>query len=187
MRHALLLMLVVTASAGAQDSSFSHLRLRGSMLRLPVTGHVGDDWRAKTGFQLDIGSNVGTGELSLAAGHVGFAPIAAKPAFTETFFSLAWTRPVVSGSRASLDAGARLSDVRMDFDDPSIVGGLRTEEEVLVSALGRGRVTIGRGFSGFLEASYGLFMLSTRTPTATIAAGVEHGLPMPGWLSRILR
>ena len=189
MKRLLVMMMVVMAvsSAAAQDSSFTHLRVRGSVLRLPVIGHIGDGWRSQTGFQLDIGSNVGSGELSLGVGHVGFEPIATQPAFTETIFSLAWTRPFVGGSRGSLAGGARLSDVRMDFDDPSMVGGLRTEEEVLISAVGRGRVTLGRGFSGFAEASYGIFMLSTRTPTAMIAVGLERGLPMPAWLGGILR
>ena len=83
--------------------------------------------------------------------------------------------------------GARLTDVRMDFDDPSMVAGLRTEEEVMLSVVGRMRVSLGRGFSAFAEGSYGRLMLSTRTPIATAAVGMEHGLPMPGWLAGILR
>jgi hypothetical protein len=181
------LLLLAAATASAQDSSFTQLLVRGSVLRMPSTGHIGDYWRPGTGGQVEIASNVGAGELGLAVARVAFDPKATTPAFTETIFSLAWTRSLVSGSRASFAAGARLSDVRMDFDDASIVGGLRTEEEVLLSAVGRGRVVLGRGFSGFLEGSWGLFMLSTRTPTATVAAGVEHGLPMPAWLRTILR
>jgi hypothetical protein len=187
MKRVLVMLVAAATTATAQDSSFSQLRLRGAALRLPVIGHIGDDWRASTGIQVEVGSNVGVGELALAVGHVAFNPVNAKPPFTETFFSLGWTRPIASRSRGSIDLGARLTDVRMDFDDPSMVGGLRTEEEVLISALGRGHLTLGRGFSGFAEASYGLFMLSTRTPTAAIAIGIEHGLPMPDWLRGILR
>ena len=187
MRYVWGLLVSIAATASAQDSSFTHLLVRGSALRLPSTGPIGDYWRPGTGVQLEIGSNVGAGELALAVARVSFDPKATTPAFTETIFSLAWTRPIAAVARASFAGGARLSDVRMDFDDPSIVGGLRTEEEVLISAVGRGHVLLGRGFSGFLEGSYGLFMLSTRTPTATVAVGLAHGLPMPGWLRTILR
>ncbi len=187
MIRTLVCLLLVTATASAQDSSFSRLRVRASALRLPVTGHIGDDWRATTGFQADVASNVGAGELALSAARVRFDPISATPAFTGTMFSLAWTRPLFTRRRGTVDLGARLSDMRMDFDDPAIVGGLRTEEEVLISGVGRGRVALGRGFSGFLEGSYGLFLLSTQTPVATLAAGLEHGVPMPDWLRNILR
>lgn len=186
-RYALVAVACVATTAAAQDTSFAHLRVRGGALRLPSIGHIADDWRAGTGIQLDVASNVGPGELAIGVSRVAFTPTTGRPPFTETAFSLAWTRPIARGVRGGFDGGARLSDVRMDFDDPSLVGGLRTEEEVMLAVVGRADGSVGRGFSVFVEGAYGAFMLSTRTPTVAVAAGVQHGAPMPGWLRRILR
>ena len=182
-----MLLVLVAGTAVAQDSSFSRLRIRGSVVRLPVIGHIGDDWRAQTGAQLEIGSNVGNGELSLAAARIAFEPTTGKPRFTETVFSLSWLRPVAATPRGELAVGGRLSDVRMDFDDPALVAGLRTEEEVLLAVVARGRLSVGRGFGAFLEMAAGALMLSTRTPTVSVAAGLEHGLSSPSWLRDFLR
>jgi hypothetical protein len=187
MKRVLMLLVLMGATAGAQDSSFTRLRLRASVVRMPVIGHIGDDWRARTGAQLEIGSNVGVGELSLAAARVAFEPTTGRPPFTETIFSLSWLRPIASVARSELAVGGRLSDVRMDFDDPALVAGLRTEEEVLLSLVARGRLGVGRGFSAFIETAAGAFMLSTRTPTVSVAAGLERGMPSPKWLRDFLR
>jgi hypothetical protein len=187
MRRALILLVLATTTAAAQDTSFNRLYLRGSVVRLPIIGHIGDDWRAQTGAQLEIGSNVGSGELSLSVARIAFVPTTGKPAFTETIFSLAWLRPVLSAPRGDLSVGGRLSDVRMDFDDPTLVEGLRTEEEVLLSVVARGRLGVARGFSAFVETAGGVFMLSTRTPTVSVAVGIEHGISSPKWLRDLLR
>jgi hypothetical protein len=187
MLRALMLLVLLGATARAQDSSFCSLRLRASAVRVPVIGHIGDDWRARTGAQLEIGSNVGAGELSLAAARIAFEPTTGQPPFTETIFSLSWLRPVAFAGRGELAVGGRLSDVRMDFDDPALVAGLRTEEEVLLSLVARGRLGVGRGFSAFVETAAGALMLSTRTPTVSVAVGLEHGIPSPNWLRDFLR
>jgi hypothetical protein len=187
MRLVAVLLIIGATSASAQDSSFSVLRLRAGLLRLPVTGDIRPDWRPRTGGQLDVASNVGASEISLAASHLAFESTTGKPPFTETMFSLAWTRPVVRRGSFGVAAGARLTDVRMDFDDPSLVGGLRTEEEQLISALGRAGFTLGGNYSGFVETTYGVLMTSTRTPTATCVVGVERAGAMPRWLRDFLR
>jgi hypothetical protein len=185
-RVALFLCFGLATSASAQDSSFSQLRVRASVLRMPMAGHLEDDWRAGTGAQVELASYVGASVIAFGIGHVGFDPLTGRPAFAETLIGLSWTHPVVRG-RAGLDLGARLTDVRMDFDDPSLVGGLRNEEEQLFSVVARGHATVGRGFSAFAEASGGVLMLSTRTPVVTVAVGLQHGGTMPGWLRGFLR
>ena len=153
---------------------------------MPVSGHIEEDWRAGTGAQVELASNVGANEIAFGIGHVGFDPLTGRPAFAETLIGLSWMHPVIRGA-AGLDVGARLTDVRMDFDDPALVGGLRNEEEQLISVVGRGRARLGRGFSAFAEGSAGVLMLSTRTPVVTIAVGLEHGNAMPRWLQGFLR
>jgi hypothetical protein len=187
MRFVALALLLSAATASAQDTSFSRLHLRVQAMRLPVTGHIADDWKAGTGARLEAGSNVGRGELALGLGHVSFDPTTGKPPFSMTFFSLAWTALAFQSPRVGLDAGARLSDVFMDIDDPAQVIGLRHEEDVMISVVGRGRVVIGRGFSAFAEGTYGSFMLSTRTPIASIGVGLGRDMTMPQWLSHVLR
>jgi hypothetical protein len=187
MRRMVLLAMLVAASASAQDSSFTAFRVRGSMLRLPVIGHISDDWRAKTGAQLDLASNVGASEIAVSVGRVGFDPISGKPPFTGTLISLAWTRAIVQHRALGFEAGIRLTDVRMDFDDPAMVAGLRTEEEQLLSGVARGRIMVGRGYSGFVETSYGALMTSTRTPAVTFGVGLQRDGSMPGWLRDLLR
>ena len=182
-----LLLLFIAAGARAQDSSFSQLRLRGAALRLPVVEHISDDWRTGTGFQLDVASDVAISEIALSVGRMGFNATTGRPSFSQTFISLGWTGPVVRHARFGLAAGARLTDVRMDFDDPSLVGGLRTEEEQLLSAIARGRFPIVSRYSGFIEASYGVLMTSTHTPMASFAVGLQRDGRMPGWLRNFLR
>jgi hypothetical protein len=101
--------------------------------------------------------------------------------------SLGWARPILRSGRLTFDAGARLTDVRMNFDDPAMVAGLRNEEEQLISALGRARLSLGAGFSGFVETTYGVLMTSTRSPTSTLAVGLMRDGRMPGWLRDFLR
>lgn len=187
MKLTFVFLVAATASASAQDSSFAELRLRGSLFRNPVVGQVSDDWRAKTGAQLELATNVGRGELGLAVGHLAYTPTTGKPAFTGTLFTLAWLMPVARVSRVELDAGVRLTDLRMDFDDPSLVWGLRTEEEVMLGVIGRARFPVGRRFSVFVDGSYGLLMLNTKTPMVLIHGGMERTMRTPDWLRDILR
>jgi hypothetical protein len=187
MRLAALFLITAAAACAAQDSSFSELRVRASVLRNPVIGHVGDDWHAGTGGQIELGTNVGRGDLGLAVGHIGYTATSGRPPFTGTLFTLAWMTPVVSRERLELTAGARLTDFRMDFDDPSLVGGLRTEEEVMLGMVSRARLILGRRFSVFVEGSYGVLMLETKTRMVLLNAGVERDLRMPDWLRGILR
>lgn len=187
MRLALLFLVSAVATAAAQDSSFSQLRLRGSVLRNPVIGQISDDWSAKTGAQVEIAANVARGELGLAVGYLGYDATTGKPPFTATLFTLAWMVPVTRVAGVELSAGARLTDLKMEFDDPSIVEGLRTEEEVMLGAIGRARLPLGRKFSAFIDGSYGVLMLHTKTPVALIHAGIERTMRNPGWLRDILR
>ena len=187
MTRAILLLCCLAASAAAQDTSFSRLRLRGGVLVPASTGRIRDDWNAKLGAQVEVASNVGRSELAFGVAHLGFEPTSSKPSFTETLFSLSWTVPMWTRARAGLDAGARVTDIRMDFDDPSLVGGLTTEEETMLTAVARGRVGIGKGFTGFAEGSYGVALHSTRTPVLFAAIGVEREVGMPGWLRGVLR
>jgi len=181
-------VLLFTATVvSAQDTSFSRLHLRAGAMRLPVTGHIGDDWRPGTGAQAEAASNVGPGELALGFGRIGWEPTSGKPSFSTMFFSLAWTADVVRSSRAGMSVGARLSDVFMNFNDVAQVIGLRHEEEMMISAVGRGHLSIGRGFDAFAEATYGSFRLSTKTPLASVTLGVGRDMAMPGWLRGILR
>jgi hypothetical protein len=181
-----LMVLLAGSTAWAQDSSFSVLRARVGVLRLPVIGHISDDWSPKTGGQLDVASNVGSNEIALSIGRVGFDPTTGKPPFTETLISLAWARPIARRGPVAVEMGVRLTDVRMNFDDPAMVAGLRNEEEQLLSGLGRLRLSLGGRYSGFIESTYGLLMTSTRSPTATLAAGLQGQGRMPGWLRAFL-
>ena len=187
MKRGVILILLFAATVRAQDTSFSRLAVRASVFRAPVTGHLADDWKPGTGAQIEVASNVSRSNIALAIGHVGFDPTTGKPPFTGTFVSLGWTAPLVRRPVASIEAGARLTDVRMHFDDPAFVAGLRTEEEVMLSVVTRGSVRLGRGFSALAEASYGVLMLSTRTPMAMVAVGVARETAMPAWLIGILR
>jgi hypothetical protein len=187
MKRIALLLMFATQVAGAQDSSFTSLRFRGGLFRMPVVGHISDDWRPKTGLQVEVASNVGAGELAIGIAHVLFVPTTGKVSFTETLISLGWTSPEARMQGVSLSAGARLTDVRMDFEDPSVVVGLRTEEEVLLALLGRAHVELGHGFRAFGEASFGALMLSTRSPTMTVALGIGRVVAMPGWVRDVLR
>jgi len=182
-----LLLLIAGSSMYGQDSSFSTLRLRGGLLRLPVVGHIGDDWTPGTGAQVDVASNVGRSELALGVGRVSFDATTGKPPFTETLISLSWALPVFSHSAFGILGGARLTDVRMHFDDPAMVAGLRNEEEQLLSAVARARISLTRKYSGFVEAAYGVLMTSTRSPTMSLVVGLQRDGTMPGWLQGFLR
>jgi hypothetical protein len=187
MNRLALLLMFIASSLSAQDSSFSVLRLRGAALRLPLVGYIADDWKPGTGFQVDVASNLGSSEIALSVGRIRFDPTTGKPPFTETLISLGWAWPILRSGRLGFDAGARLTDVRMNFDDPAMVAGLRHEEEQLISALGRARLSLGAGLSGFVETAYGVLMTSTRTPMTTLAVGVMRDSRMPGWLRDFLR
>src|SRR4051812_2843209 len=187
MRVLSLVLVVSATSLAAQDTSFSRLHVRAGAMRLPVTGHIADDWQAGTGAQVEAGSNVGRGELALGLGRMGFESTTGKPAFSTMFFSLAWTGGLLRSQRMGVNVGVRLSDVFMNFNDLAQVIALRHEEEMMISAVGRGRVAIGRGFNAFAEATYGSFMLSTRTPVASVAVGIGREGAMPGWLRDFLR
>lgn len=187
MRLAVLFLVSALATGSAQDTSFSQLRLRGSVLRNPVIGQIRDDWKPRTGGQFEIAANVGWGDLGLAVGYLGYDATTGKPPFTATLFTLAWTAPAVRVAGAELSAGVRLTDLKMEFDDPSIVEGLRTEEEILLGAIARARVPLGRTYSAFIDGSYGVLMLHTKTPVVLVHAGIERTLRTPDWLRDILR
>lgn len=185
--HVLWMLVAVSAPAVAQDTAFSELRLRGGVFRNPVSGFFSEDWRARTGFHAEAASNVGIGEVSLAVSRLGYTPTTAKPAFTGTHVSLGWTARALETGSASMDVGARLAAFRMDFDDPAMVAGLRGERETLFDVIARGRYALGGRFSAYTHVSYGVLMLSRKTPLMLVSAGVEHATSMPGWLRDFLR
>lgn len=181
------LLVLAVASASAQDSSFSRLHLRASGFSMPVTGHIADHWRPGLGGQLELATNVGRTDLAISLGRISFDPIAENPPFTEMLIAVGWTVRVLDGNRFAADAGVRLADVRFEFDDPAIVEGLQNEREKLASALGRAHLAVTRSYGVFAEASYGVLMLSTKTPVVVVAVGVERRGATPGWLIRLLK
>jgi hypothetical protein len=187
MKALLALLLLGATTATAQDTSFARLGVRVSAFRVPVAGALSEDWRAKTGGQLELASNVGPGEVSVGVARIAFAERTGKPPFTETMVSFSWTVPLLRVGRLGIDGGGRLADVQFDFDDPAMVPGLRTEKEMLFSGMARGRVAIGNGVSAVAEASYGILMLSTNTPTAMVSFGIERAGRTPRWLRDFLR
>ena len=187
MRPMAVILLCIAARAGAQDSTYSELRFRLSAFRNPLAGHITDDWRAGTGIQAEIATPLASGEFAMAMGHVGYASTTGKPNYTGTLFTLAWTAPVATVSRLQLSGGIRLTDYRMDFDDPTIVVGLRTEEEVMLGVIGRARLGLGRRLALFADASYGVLMLGTRTPMVLVHVGVQRAVTTPEWIRSILR
>jgi hypothetical protein len=181
------ILLFAAARAGAQDSSYTELRLRVSAFRNPVAGAISEDWKPGTGLQLEVGTPIALGELSLSIGTLGYAPLTGKPKFRATMFTLGWTRPIARVGRIDLSGGLRVSAYRMDFDDSTVVAGLRNEEETLIAVTGRGRVAIGRRSSLFIDGSFGVLMLGTRTRMALIHVGAERALTTPAWLLDVLR
>jgi hypothetical protein len=181
------LLFLVATSADAQDSSFSTLRIRGGLLRNPIAGHISEDWSPGTGLRGEFATNVGKAELGLGLAHLAYNPTTGKPSYTATIFSLSITRPLLDRPRGSIDVGARLADYRMDFNDASLVGGLRTEEEVLLSAVGRARARLHGDLAVFGDVSYGVLMLGTKTPMGFVTVGAEYDGQMPGWLRGLLR
>jgi hypothetical protein len=179
-------IVLLAATAHAQDSSYSALRLRAALLRNPVAGHITDDWTPGTGFSGEAATNVGAAELSLGFLHLGYDPTTAKPPYKATMFSLTATRPVSAFSLISADVGARLTDYRMDFDDPTVGEGLKTEEEVMLSAVARGRFRVRRRWTVFGDVSYGVLMLGTKTQTVFVSGGAEYNARMPAWLRNFL-
>jgi hypothetical protein len=57
----------------------------------------------------------------------------------------------------------------------------------MTGVLGRARIPLGRGFAAFVDGSWDLLMLSTKTPMVFVHAGVERTMRMPGFLQGILR
>jgi hypothetical protein len=174
--------------AGAQDSSaYRELRIRGSLLGNPSSGPISNDWKPRIGKQIDVATPLAVGEFAVSVGRIHYKPLTGKPSFAATVFTFAWLTPELTVAKARLSAGLRLSDYRMDFDDPSLVGGLRTEEEVMPGVVAKGRLPIGRRISLVGDASYGILMLGHHTRMALMTAGAEYALPTPGWLRDIMR
>lgn len=184
----LAILMCVAVRAGAQDSSaYRELRLRASALSNPVAGAITDDWRPLIGKQLEVGTPLAVGEFDIAVGRVHYKPLTGKPAYKATFITLAWLSPEATLSRLRLSGGFRLTDYRMDFDDPSMVAGLRTEEEVMPGIIGRARLRMTRRVSLLADASYGLLLLGVHTNMIMLSAGAEYALPTPGWLRDMMR
>jgi hypothetical protein len=180
--------LCVAISAGAQDSAaYGELRLRASALSNPVAGAITDDWRPLIGKQLEVGTPIPVGEVAMMVGRVHYKPLTGKPAYKATFVTLAWFAPEISVTRLRLSGGVRLTDYMMNFDDPSMVAGLRTEEEVMPGVIGRARLRITRRVSLLADASYGRLLLGVHTNMVMLTAGAEYALPTLGWLRDALR
>jgi hypothetical protein len=187
MNRVILFLAFIASAARAQDSAYSELRVRLSVFRNPVAGEIVNDWHPGTGGQIEVGTPLPRGELHAAVGHLAYTPTTGKPPYTATLFTIGWMAPKVAMARLSLAGGARLTDYRMDFDDPSLVGGLRTEEEVLLSGIGRASVPLGRRFAVFADVTYGVLMLGRRTPMLLVHGGVERVFTTPEWVRALLR
>jgi hypothetical protein len=187
MRAAILLLVIAAASGAQQTAPYSELRLRIGAVSNTSAGAIGDDWTAKTGFAFDVATPLSEGDLGLGLAHVGYTSSTGKPAYDATIFSLSWLSTEVGRGMARVSAGVRLSDYRMDFNDPSLVGGLRTEEEVMPAVLARGRLVLTSRWSLVADGSYGLLMLGHRTPMTFVSAGGQATVGTPGWLRDFLR
>jgi hypothetical protein len=180
--------LVFAAQANAQDSvAYRELRLRAGAVDNIHAGAISEDWQPRVGKQVEVGTPLPVGEMSMNVARIHYKPVTGKPAYKATFISMTWMLPLVRVSRAQLNGGLRLSDYRMDFDDPTVVSGLRTEEEVMPAAVTRARLAIAKRISLFGDASYGVLMLGHHTRMALLSAGAEYALTTPGWLRDIMR
>lgn len=181
------LALALGCELRAQDTAYSRLDLRLSVLSNPASGGISEDWRSGTGIEAEVGTPLAFGKAALSVGHLAFEPKGGRPPFRMTAFGLTYSVPVLSWRTSELAAGVRLADMRMDFDDPAIDEGLRTEEEVFLGGTARAKVMLPRGFSASVDATYGVLMLGRRTPMAFITAGVGRRVVTPGWMRDVLR
>jgi hypothetical protein len=185
-------LLCVAARAGAQDSTaYAELRFRASALSNPVAGSraggITHDWHPLIGKQLEVATPLAVGEFGVAVGRVHYKPLTGKPQYKATFITLAWLSPEARVSRLRLSGGLRLTDYRMDFDDPTVDPGLRTEEEVMPGVIAHARLPVGRRVSLIADASYGLLMLGVHTRMVMLTAGAEYAVTTPAWLRDIMR
>lgn len=184
----LVALVCLAAPAGAQDSSaYSELRFRASALSNPVAGAITDDWRPMIGKQLEVATPLAVGAFGVAVGRVHYKPLTGHPQFKATFITLAWLSPEARISRLHLSGGLRLTDYRMDFDDPTLNAGLRTEEEVMPGIIGHARLPLARRISLVADASYGLLLLGVHTRMVLLTAGAEYAVTTPGWLRDMMR
>ncbi|HEY6213182.1 MAG TPA: hypothetical protein VIW45_12905, partial [Vicinamibacterales bacterium] len=86
------------------------------------------------------------GEVDASISRIHYRALTGHPTYAATILTLRWMTPEVGG-RVRLSGGIGLSDYLMEFDDPALVAGLRTEEEVMPSVSARIRTPITRGIS----------------------------------------
>jgi hypothetical protein len=184
----LLMLLIGAAPLGAQDSTaYRELWFRASAIDNVHAGAIDRDWKPLIGKQVEVATPLSVGELGLAVGRIHYKPLTGHPAYKATLITLSWLTPELVVWRARLAGGARFSDYRMDFDDPSVVSGLRTEEEVMPAVIVRGRIVASKRASVFADASYGVLMLGHRTRMVLLSGGAQYALPTPSWLQGIMR
>jgi hypothetical protein len=183
-----LILLLGAAPLGAQDSTaYRELRFRASAVDNVHAGAIERDWQPLIGKQVEVAVPLAVGEVGMAVGRIHYKPLTGHPAYKATLITLSWLTPELALWKARLAGGARFSDYRMDFDDPSMVSGLRTEEEVMPAAIIRGRIVASKRVSVFADASYGVLMLGHRTRMAFVSVGAQYALRNPSWLQGIMR
>jgi hypothetical protein len=181
-------MVACAGRASAQDSSaYRELRVRVAAVDNVAAGAIAKDWNPRIGKQIEIATPLAVGEFAVAVGRIHYQPLTNRPPYAATLFTVSWVLPDVRVSRAAFTAGLRLSDYRMDFKDPTLVGGLTTEEEVMPGVVGRGRLVVGKRLSLLADASYCVLMLGHHTRMTLLSAGGQYALPTPDWLRDIMR
>jgi hypothetical protein len=188
MKSAAIILAVIAASASAQGvAPYSELRFRGSLVKNTSFGAISDNWSAKTGFTVDVGTPLTAGEVALGLSHIGYTSTTGQPDYKATVFSLSWLSPEYGHRIVKVSGGIRLSDYRMDFDDPNAGPGLKTEEEVMPGVIGRGRLALTPRFSLVADGAYGLLMVAHHTPMTFLSVGGQATVAAPGWLRDFLR
>lgn len=187
-RPLIIAMLLWAGRARAQDSAaYGEMRFRVGAVDNAHAGAISRDWKPLIGKQIEVATPLAVGEVGASVARVHYEPLTGKPAYKATLFTISWLAPEIRVGRAGLAAGFRYSDYRMDFDDPTLVGGLRTEEEVMPGVIARGRVILTRRISLVGDASYGVLMLGHHTRMVLLAAAAQYALPTPAWLRGIMR
>jgi len=182
-----MLFVAAGSSAAQQPAAYSELRFRAGVVSNTSAGAIADDWNAKTGFGVDVATPLSQGEVGLGLSHVAYASTTGKPAYDATIFSLSWLSSEAGVGIARISGGVRLSDYRMDFNDPTLVGGLRTEEEVMPAVVARGRLVLTPRWSLVADGSYGRLMLGHHTPMTFVSLSGQASVGSPGWLRDFLR
>jgi hypothetical protein len=179
---------VPAADSAASSRAFSTLSIRVAGARNINRELLHEFWAPRDGLELEVSTPLPVGEIGINVTALSFGGRASEqPDFDAQLVALRWGGSGRIAGPLAIRGSAALGNIFMTFDDGDRrVGGLTTESELLVGAVGGLDLRVSPWLTLTIQSSLQRVLTSTPIDLLVVSAGAKASMRTPRWLRGVL-